>query len=830
MTHIQQIDIISAPLFAFYLEIQKISNHVADPESQHVNLWESRPAPLRLQMEPPTAGFAEIPPGKTNVEVEQQADKGHTTEVENHSTVLPCLDDDKNLPASPEDFSEDEEDFNIIAKRAQYDRLGGRLLEKERRLGRLRIRSKQAIIHHTFTALRLDDIEKELKELKAAISNRQEDPEDSQNSKFPIHQHMLRRSSIQEFRITRESVLLPRNQQPALEVQLAGGLDASTGLPTSSSALSNANAPAQAAYQGTPERLRIMSRPLLLHLRKLVDNAMLFFVSSDDIEEVTVYSAMVFLRPFKLFVKNDAAIRESLAQVESQIQQEASTDTISSSNGDKQDRGRENNKDEFDKRDLLADLKLLIDFLDTDLQPTYDLRRQIKDGTVVEIEYADLWHLFERGDAVVSRASQAHAHLVVNFAGGRDYLIQKLEDEDEDNSAPMAGFIIDCLGMGTDGCHYTPKLEKIVIRKFYGKKLITSLAVYPLRFDKNADAQRAKFVESGKHFMEVTRGLFCHKIFRGKTLDEPSYNIDGQVIVDMSLAMDAKPEWRTNSTVSEDDFTPRDNREIQEQTWCKHSHSSEGCYAEAFVKKIGATLGPVEREDLGEKEMMIMQPYVHAFVLRSRQWVTVRTTDLHEVEFESGFNDLVLPDNHKTTVQALVKTHENMRASQDPSIGSSSIEASLDLVKGKGSGLVILLHGPPGVGKTSTAECVADDTKRPLYPITCGDIGETAAEVESSLQYNFRLTHKWGCVLLLDEADIFLAKRTRSDLRHNAVTSVFLRSLEYYAGILFLTTNRVGAIDPAFKSRIQMSLFYARLNLDVTLKLYEKFIKRAKAE
>ena len=125
---------------------------------------------------------------------------------------------------------------------------------------------------------------------------------------------------------------------------------------------------------------------------------------------------------------------------------------------------------------------------------------------------------------------------------------------------------------------------------------------------------------------------------------------------------------------------------------------------------------------------------------------------------------------------------------------------------------------------------MADSTKRPLFPITCGDIGETAMEVEKNLHKNFRLAHKWGCVLLLDEADVFLAKRNKTDLRRNAVTSVFLRSLEYYAGILFLTTNRVGGIDPAFKSRIHVSLYYSRLNLSATIRLYETFIKRAKAE
>lgn len=103
-------------------------------------------------------------------------------------------------------------------------------------------------------------------------------------------------------------------------------------------------------------------------------------------------------------------------------------------------------------------------------------------------------------------------------------------------------------------------------------------------------------------------------------------------------------------------------------------------------------------------------------------------------------------------------------------------------------------------------------------------------DVEAKLQQNFRLAHRWDSVLLLDEADVFLAKRDKTDLRRNAVTSVFLRSLDYYAGILFLTTNRVGGIDPAFKSRIHLSVYYPRLDLQTTISLYEAFLERAKKE
>ncbi|KAI1871770.1 hypothetical protein JX265_005756 [Neoarthrinium moseri] len=246
---------------------------------------------------------------------------------------------------------------------------------------------------------------------------------------------------------------------------------------------------------------------------------------------------------------------------------------------------------------------------------------------------------------------------------------------------------------------------------------------------------------------------------------------------------------------------------------------------DSYLQNHSYLLGPRKRDELAEDDLILLPDQVHGYILRNRQWITMKVADLSEVEYQDNFNELMLPERHKTSILALVKTHENARGERGVSVG-----AGLDMVKGKGTGLILLLHGEPGVGKTSTAECVADNTKRPLYPITCGDIGETAMDVERNLLHNFSLAHKWGCVLLLDEADVFLAKRSKTDLRRNAVTSVFLRSLEYYAGILFLTTNRVGSIDPAFKSRIHMSLFYPRLKKEDTVKLYEVFIRRAKAE
>lgn len=146
-----------------------------------------------------------------------------------------------------------------------------------------------------------------------------------------------------------------------------------------------------------------------------------------------------------------------------------------------------------------------------------------------------------------------------------------------------------------------------------------------------------------------------------------------------------------------------------------------------------------------------------------------------------------------------------------------------------------------------------------------GDIGTDPKEVEQNLEKHFTLAHKWGCVLLLDEADVFLAKRDVSALRQHCShryitvsdgvqkfdvarnglvsgkyeraglysivfnileTTVFLRILEYYSGILFLTTNRVGTLDPAFRSRIHVSLYYRKLNKKRALMIWETNVRR----
>lgn len=104
---------------------------------------------------------------------------------------------------------------------------------------------------------------------------------------------------------------------------------------------------------------------------------------------------------------------------------------------------------------------------------------------------------------------------------------------------------------------------------------------------------------------------------------------------------------------------------------------------------------------------------------------------------------------------------------------------------------IAVLHGPPGTGKTLTAEGISELLKCPLYMASAGELGTDSRFLEAELQKILDTCHAWGAILLLDEADVFLEKRNMHDIQRNALVSIFLRQLEYFQGILFLTTNRV---------------------------------------
>lgn len=158
-----------------------------------------------------------------------------------------------------------------------------------------------------------------------------------------------------------------------------------------------------------------------------------------------------------------------------------------------------------------------------------------------------------------------------------------------------------------------------------------------------------------------------------------------------------------------------------------------------------------------------------AYPFRLRYFVLLDVNSLLDIPKPGDvWKDLCIDRLHKKLVKSLVKSH---LAKHELRKRRPEVHQDQDIIRGKGNSLVFLLHGPPGVGKTATAEAVARTNKKPLFAITCGDLGFTPESVERQLNDIFRLAHIWDCILLLDEADIFLSRRELNQLERNALVS-----------------------------------------------------------
>lgn len=215
----------------------------------------------------------------------------------------------------------------------------------------------------------------------------------------------------------------------------------------------------------------------------------------------------------------------------------------------------------------------------------------------------------------------------------------------------------------------------------------------------------------------------------------------------------------------------------------------EGAAAETEEEAI-ARKGHESRKipEFSDEEYLVASPVVLGFAFAEKLWLEFTVSGVAEIQWnESAYDSLVLEKKTKDIIKALVESHKYHPA--------QSID---DVIQGKGKGLVAVLHGPPGTGKTLTAEGISEFLKCPLYMVSAGELGTDSRYLEAELQKILDICHAWGAILLLDEADVFMEKRTIRDIHRNALVSIFLRQLEYFQGILFLTTNRVEVCSGAW--------------------------------
>ncbi|KAI9163968.1 ATPase family AAA domain-containing protein [Paramyrothecium foliicola] len=445
-----------------------------------------------------------------------------------------------------------------------------------------------------------------------------------------------------------------------------------------------------------------------------------------------------------------------------------------------------------------------------------------------------LWLLFKPGSDVY--------YDIHNLGEHEPYVVKNVDFSIVNGTTNT--YSIGVWNMDADSNYVGPMESALTIERFAGEKEIISLQTYPceyLRFsedvnDEDLELIKKHFIQRGKKWFNIRRKSRSY-YFDGHTITFPRRSFSSLAMVD-SIQY---PLWEgvERRVLSGPVAHPASPVKI-----CHCARCEELIYKRAVKPKFAgySHINPLTVESLTDHQYLLCDQMVEAFLFKTRSWQLLHIDGFNEPSYDNSlFSRLVMKESTKQLIKSLtqsyIREHGDTTASAKTFTRVTQVHKartqkkvdsawSADFIEGKGEGLTILLHGRPGVGKTYTAECIAEHTGRPLLSLTCSDIGVKPEVIEDNLRKWFKLAENWGTIMLIDEADIYMEHREVQDLERNHLVAGFLRALEYYKGILFLTTNRVGTFDEAFISRIHVQIYYPELDDEERDKLWDIFFRK----
>lgn len=542
------------------------------------------------------------------------------------------------------------------------------------------------------------------------------------------------------------------------------------------------------------QRVRIRSPEILRRLSELGE--------WNESSMVPPKSDCVFCRPFHALAYFNGEIKKQLEQLESDLEDSHARPKPSEDN--QLDDSRKTSESAI--RD---ELRCYVTFVDEKILPLWKRFEHVTKNTPNKVRYDELPFLFRPGDLVfvpsVATSSKArHQSAIQNV-----FRLASLRPEDHMwQTDPGGWFVPNSLARWSIYCfdHDGEQLkviwQSLEVPHFAGEQDITALPCYPLRYHPDHATILKMQVESGKLFKELVKPENKHQYYSGWNLStgifkesmelaEPEH-IESEVIIDVKEASRYVTETYPTDTkryeeTFHDSWATVVDENVSYRLWRKASphfvEKNENLLVRedfTYAKEAQAYMKQnpyIDNNDTfskptwSDEDLALLPRRVLGYVLRERRFtrLDVRGFDLRRVSEERITLDHVqIKPGHRRIIRSTVSSHFTKihhERSRD------AILYTPDMIRGKGRGLVILLHGAPGVGKTATAEAVALEFEKPLFPITCGDLGITADAVERSLKDIFRYAHLWDCILLLDEADVFLTQRDRTDVERNALVS-----------------------------------------------------------
>ncbi|KAI8309739.1 hypothetical protein K4K61_001381 [Colletotrichum sp. SAR11_59] len=476
-------------------------------------------------------------------------------------------------------------------------------------------------------------------------------------------------------------------------------------------------------------------------------------------------------------------------------------------------------------------LTILRSIVKRELAGAFAVSKELISHGMITYEY--LWTLFAPGELV---------YLNCRFDGDRFFVLQGYTNNTDPSKVELWLNYVNC-----NGDDFGVAVQSECIPRFRGTRPINSLRLYPAKYHDEFHGLQKRLIERGRKFASLIGKHY--KAYRPDRFDTPGAEIRVMIDADYDRRSggvgapfgdrdDASVFYQRTQLIIQgpvDTPPPKGHVPLRRE----RSGDENDSYYDVEIENLRINRA---RKRLTDFRLSLCVPRVLGFNLKEKTWENFEVDRIHDIEWNAKpFESLVLPDGYKELILAFVESQVKDNDNFD------------DVINGKGGGLVALLAGAPGVGKTLTAESVAEKIQAPLFKMELGEYNEDDPDhydtpphrdrrpggrsVAIGVQHRrgdiagaFELAARWGAVLLIDECDAYLEQRSDSSSQRNRLVSRFLRELEYYSSLLFLTTNREKSLDPAVHSRVHLTINYPALDEPSRQKVWMTFLGKTRSK
>ena len=326
------------------------------------------------------------------------------------------------------------------------------------------------------------------------------------------------------------------------------------------------------------------------------------------------------------------------------------------------------------------------------------------------ITYSTLWMIFEPGTTVFTVKDGQNC--AARFNNG------SYQETQRGNRYALGCQIVDW-----DGEYFGLGSSQFYVWEYEGTTKITNLSAYPLEYHPDLFEVKEALIQRGKAFEELSG--YHYKNYQGVAIGEGpwgrpiKYNVCSrpdtlihsvpfqlnilQVCSRIIIDTYAWNRFNPNKQVHLTNLArPLEQaRSIQSEGHGEGEGGDEDCddYDDYDDDKaydpdeVIVTGEKTSQASLTSDQLLLCSASLKGYSLKNKKWLTFYIGSVLDIEYnENAFESLVLPEDHKELILALAESQVQHRDSFD------------DVIQGKGKGMIMLLSGPPGVGKTLTAE------------------------------------------------------------------------------------------------------------------------------